>query len=148
MLSQGKGQRDSSEKERLSFICMAFHLSICFINKSGSWPLLLWRCHNKTLTILQHKLNAHCHLKAWDGRAKTVLQVFLKISPSLPESIFFFNWVSQITGCGFIDLIFFSAYNNMKYVLRKEQTFRISYIFINCINTLNLLLGKSKTLNE
>lgn len=29
------------EKERKSIICMVFHLSICFINKSGSWPLLL-----------------------------------------------------------------------------------------------------------
>lgn len=62
----------------------------------------------------------------------------------LPPYVFFFNWVSQITGCGFIDLIFFSAYNNMKYVPCKEQSSRISYIFINFINTLNLLLASQK----
>lgn len=66
------------------------------------------------------------------------------ISPSLPDNVFFFNWVFQITGCGFIDLIFFSAYNNMKYVPCKEQSSRISYIFINFINTLNLLLASRK----
>lgn len=60
------------------------------------------------------------------------------------QCIFFFNWVSQITGCGFIDLIFFSAYNNMKYVPCKERSSRISYIFINFINTLNLLLASQK----
>lgn len=98
--------------------CMAFHLSVRFKNQSGSWPLLVLRCHNNPLIILQHRLNSCRHSKSWDSSVKTALQVLLEVndSPSLPDNVFFFNWVSQITGYGFIDLIFFSAYNNMKYV--------------------------------
>ena len=83
-------------------------------------------------------------MKAWDSGVKTVWQAFLKTCPSLPDNVFFFNWGSQITGCGFIDLIFFSACTNMKYVLCKEQSFRISYICIDGINTLNLLFASQK----
>lgn len=134
------GQREGA------LLWMAFHLSVSFKNRSGSWPLLLWRCPNSPWIILQHGLNSCCHLKSWDSRLKTALQVFLDVndSPSLADNVFFFNWVSQITGCGFIDLIFFSAYNNMKYVPCEEQSSRIRYIFTNCINTLNLLLASQK----
>lgn len=96
--------------------------------------------------ILQHQLNPCSLLEAWESTAERVLPVLLyaKDPPSLPDQVFFFNWVSQITGCRFIDLIFFSAYNNMKYVPCKEQSSSISYIFINFINTLSLLLASQK----
>lgn len=125
---------------------MAFHLSRCFMNNRGTWPLLPSRCHNNTWIVLQRQLNSCSHLKARHRSAQTVLQVLLHVNDPPPSltMYFFFNWVSQITGCGFIDLIFFSAYNNMKYVPCKEQSSRISYIFINFINTLNLLLASQK----
>lgn len=108
---------------RKGFICMAVHLSLRFINNRGRWPLFPLRCNNNVWMILQHQLSPCSHLKGWESRAERVSPVLLNANdaPSLPDQVFFFSWVSQIIGCRFIDLIFFSAYNNMKYVPCKEQ---------------------------
>lgn len=76
---------------RKSFICMTFHLSRCFMNNRGTWPLLPSRCHNNTWLVLQHQLSSCSHLKAQHRSTQTVLQVFLHVNdpPSLPDNVFF-----------------------------------------------------------
>lgn len=90
-----------------------------------------------TLIILQHKSKSSFHWKEWDARTKTACAVLNWKDYSSPFLTTYFssNRVSQITGCGFIDLMFFSAVDNMKYIPCKKQSSWIRYIVINCINT-------------
>lgn len=88
-------------------------------------------------------LSPGCAGQLSQGRLSTIPPPWKHCLLPLQQRLLSSNGVSQIIACGFIDLIFFGAYNHMKYVLCKEQSSRKLHLY-KLYKYIKLAFSKSK----